>query len=154
MPEPQMSLDAKKAIVRDFLSAHSTLVLSTVGEQGIAHSSPLFYLLAQDLQLYWFSSASSAHSRSIQVSAQAGVSVHNTTFDWREIVGVQMRGEATVAPVEEREPVLSRYTQRFNLGRSVSARIVASTLYVFRPVWIRYIDNSKGLGYGFEFEVR
>lgn len=148
-----MNLDAKKAIVRDFLHAQSTLVLSTVGEQGIAHSTPLFYVVADNLRLYWVSSDSSAHCNHIRTHPQAGVSVHNATSNWREIVGVQMRGLVLVASPDEREPILKRYEERFKIGALFSVALSTSTLYAFRPAWVRYIDNSQGFGYKFEFEL-
>jgi len=140
----------KRATVRQFLEAQSTLVLSTVNDQGMPHSTPLFYVQGEELALYWLSMGSSVHTRNILRGHAISVSVHRSTFAWREIAGVQMRGAAAIAETHERDAMLPRYRSRFQLGRTFTAAIAASSFFVFRPTWVRYLDNSKRFNYKFE----
>jgi uncharacterized protein YhbP (UPF0306 family) len=143
----------RKATVRKFLETQSTLVLSTVNEQGVPHATPLFYVQGEDLALYWLSMRSSEHSKNILRAPAVSASVHRSTFAWREIAGVQMQGIAAIAETREKDVMLRKYRDRFRLGRTFSAAIAASSLFVFRPTWVRYLDNAKRLAYKFEFSI-
>jgi uncharacterized protein YhbP (UPF0306 family) len=143
--------DMTRETVLAFLAEQSTLVLSTVNEHGVAQSAPLFYLLAeQPGMLCWLSSPDSDHSINISRNAQCSAAVFRATDDWTRIAGVQMTGYAAAVSAEEREPILARYCERFSLDETLSAVISKSTLYAFRPAWIRYIDNSRGFGWKLE----
>jgi len=52
-----------------------------------------------------------------------------------------------------RRPIAELYTERFQLGTLFQLGISRSTLFCFRPSWIRYIDNSKRFGYKFEISL-
>jgi uncharacterized protein YhbP (UPF0306 family) len=140
-------------MVERFLRSQSTLTLATTAPDGSPHAAALFYLLHENLRLYWFSSASSGHSRNLERDA-AAVSVHRHTDEWRKIRGVQMRGTAAkVKGRAARRAIAGLYMKRFRLGRLWEAGIARSTLYCFQPDWVRYIDNSKGFGYKFELAL-
>lgn len=142
------------ATVAAFLKDQSTLALATVAGDGSPRVTPLFYLLEDDLQMYWFSSASSEHSRSLRRNPAVAVTVYRDTERWREIRGVQMRGAAqAVGDRTLRRSIAEAYAERFQLGKVLQAGIARSSLYVFEPSWIRYIDNSRRLGYRFEVRI-
>jgi hypothetical protein len=52
-----------------------------------------------------------------------------------------------------RRPIAESYAERFRLGKILQAIISRSSLYTFQPSWIRYIDNSRRLGYRFEVRI-
>jgi uncharacterized protein YhbP (UPF0306 family) len=133
------------------LRAESTVALATTDENGEASVAPLFYIVDGDLNLYWLSSAKSAHSGNLKANPAVAASVFRHTEKWKEICGVQMRGrvEAITDP-ERRKAVVKIYCERFELGNVLRLAIGRATLYAFRPDWFRYIDNSKRLGYRFE----
>ena len=54
--------------IAGLLRSESTLVLSTLGADHDPHATPLFYLAGPELELYWFSSSSSRHSRNPSLS--------------------------------------------------------------------------------------
>jgi uncharacterized protein YhbP (UPF0306 family) len=136
------------------LRSASTLALATSDASGKPYVAPLFYLADGDLRLYWFSSPSSRHSRNLKANAAAAVTVYRSTRDWKNIRGVQMRGEATVVrDRERRRGVAQSYAERFHLGSMFDAAMARSSLYQFLPVWVRYIDNSVRFGYRFEAAV-
>jgi uncharacterized protein YhbP (UPF0306 family) len=143
-------LDAIAAL----LKSQSTMALATVGEDGAARVTPLYYLADEELRLYWFSSAASAHSKSLLKNPAVAVAVYRPSEGWREIRGVQMRGvAAVVADRARRRTVAEAYAERFHLGRALRAGMARSRLYAFEPEWVRYIDNSRGFGRGFEAPV-
>jgi uncharacterized protein YhbP (UPF0306 family) len=59
-----------------------------------------------------------------------------------------------VSDARERRAMLAGYRRRFGLGAALSAAIAQATLYVFRPSWIRYLDNGRGFGYKAEIILR
>jgi uncharacterized protein YhbP (UPF0306 family) len=142
------------ATVTAFLKAQSTLALATVAADGSPRVTPLFYLLEDGPRIYWFSSAASEHSRSLRRNPAAAVTVYRDAERWREIRGVQMRGAArAVGDRALRRSIAESYAERFQLGKVLQAGIARSSLYVFEPSWMRYIDNSRRFGYRFEVQL-
>ncbi len=145
--------------VRDLLQSQSTLTLATVDEQGHPDAAPLFFFLQNDLPqndltLYWLSSADSRHSINLRVRPQAAVGVYASVNRWEKIRGVQLEGTATeVSDPRQRREIIAGYRRRFRLGVVLSAAITQSTLYAFRPRWLRYTDNARGFGYHVEMEM-
>ena len=138
-------------LIGALLRGQSTLSLATVDAQGMACVAPLFYIADEDLTLYWLSSPSSEHSVNLLREPRAAATVYRDTDNWKKICGVQMRGVVTqVVYTEERKLLVDRYCQRFQLGTVLRLAISQSTLYAFRPAWIRYIDNARHFGYKFE----
>jgi uncharacterized protein YhbP (UPF0306 family) len=64
-----------------------------------------------------------------------------------------MRGAVTAITGRQRRPIAEAYVERFRLGTLFRAAMVRSSLYAFRPRWVRYIDNSRGFGFRFELDV-
>ena len=139
------------AKIESLLRAQSTLALATVNEQGLATVAPLYYLVDEDLNLYWVSSEKSEHSRNLLRESRVAGTVYVETERWKEICGVQMRGIASkVTEPERRKLILEKYCKRFHLGRVFRLVIRQSTLYAFRPEFFRFIDNTTGFASGFE----
>lgn len=142
---------ARRKQLSDFLDAENTLTLATVADDGTPHACSLFYVLREPLLLYWVSSRSSLHSVHIGAAKKVSVCVQHATSRWQEIRGVQMQGYARVVEdAELRKLVHGQYAKRFSLGAFLKLALGKSTLYEFRPEWLRYIDNSKHFGYKFE----
>ena len=145
---------ARLALVARFLEGQSIMALATTGPGGSPSVAPLFYLPGDALSLYWFSSSSSRHSRNLKENPEAAVSVYDSTWEWKEIRGVQMRGAASAVTDRQcRLLAAEAYTERFRLRGLFEAAISRSTLYCFVPAWVRYIDNSRRFGYKFEISV-
>ena len=75
------------------------MTLATVGEHGNPYVAPLFFLLRDDLTLYWLSSADSRHSIHLRARPQAAVAVYASVNRWEKIRGAQMEG--TVSEVSD-----------------------------------------------------
>jgi len=145
--------DRQKKLQRigSLLRQGSTLALATVDEQGLASVAPLFYLVDEDLNLYWLSSEKSEHSRNLLREPRMAATVYAETNQWRQIHGVQMRGAASVVTeTARRKMLIDQYCQRFQLGKIFQLVIRRSTLYVFHPSFFRMIDNSTSFASGFE----
>jgi uncharacterized protein YhbP (UPF0306 family) len=139
--------------VAGLLKSQNTLALSTLAG-GEPRSTPLFYLVDDDLRLYWFSSASSEHSRTLRLKPEAAIAVYRPTAEWRQIQGVQMRGRVSaVSDRERRRAISALYCERFVLGRFFKTAMARARLYVFEPHWVRFVDNSKRPGYRFEIRL-
>ncbi len=140
--------------IAGFLESETTLALATAASDGTPCVAPLFYVPRAGARLFWFSSPSSRHSRNLRKNPRAAGTVYRRTGDWKKIRGVQMLG--SVLPVSDaalRREVVQAYTERFHLGALFEAQIRKSTLYCFRPEWLRYIDNSRRFGYKFEVSL-
>jgi uncharacterized protein YhbP (UPF0306 family) len=141
-------------LVAALLDAENTLALATVDESGIASAAPLFFIADEHLCLYWLSSSDSLHCENLQREPLASVTIYRHAENWKEIRGVQMRGIAsTVTNSLRRRALIRAYGERFHLGTMFRSTLALSTLYVFRPDHLRYIDNSRRFGFKFELTL-
>jgi hypothetical protein len=140
---------------RELLQSQSTMTLATVDDHGRPCATPLFYLLREDLSLYWLSSADSRHSANLRNRPQASVAIYAPVDRWEKIRGVQMEGAVQeITDSDERRRTISAYRRRFRLGTVLSVAIANATLYRFQPSWLRYLDNDRGFGYKVELVLR
>lgn len=140
--------------IRDLLDRQMTLVLATADGDARPRSTPLFFICGDDLQLYWFSSRRSLHSRNCARSPLASVAVFSPADKWQEIRGVQFDGfVSVVADRILRRRLTGAYCEHFRLGDEFGGTIRRSALYCFRPQWARYLDNARGFGFRFELKL-
>lgn len=143
MGDRPKELESVAALLRE----QSTLALSTTDEVGQACVAPLFYLVDEDLNLCWLSSATSLHSVNLIRVPTAAATVYRNVQIWKDICGVQMHGTVTVInDKKRRREVIDAYCQRFQLGTLFRLPISRCALFAFRPEFIRYIDNSRRFG--------
>ena len=140
-------------LVAGFLKSGSTLALSTSDDAGSPGVAPLFYLPGDNLELYWFSSPRSGHSRNLKKDPAAAVAVYDHAATWEDIRGCQLLGAVAVVTGRPRRAIAEAYAERFRLGLLFRGAMARSRLYVFRPRWVRYIDNSRGFGFKFELDL-
>jgi hypothetical protein len=138
-------------LVAALLGEETTLSLATTGEDGQACMAPLFYIVDENLSLYWLSSESSLHSLNLAANPCAAATIYRSVESWKQIRGVQLRGTVSKMTEPKRRAVLIKsYCERFKLGRVPRLALRLSTLYSFQPDFIRYIDNARGFGSKFE----
>jgi uncharacterized protein YhbP (UPF0306 family) len=136
------------------LRSESTMVISTCSHGDAPHATPLFYLTGAQFELYWFSSPSSIHSRNVAKAPEASAVVYAPTDQWQRIRGVQMRGTVhKITQRTQRREISKAYCARFDLGILFRAVMARNSLYVFRPCWVRYLDNTRAFGFKFETEL-
>lgn len=142
-------------MVAALLGDEITLSLATTGKDGVPCVAPLFYIVDENLSLYWLSSKSSLHSLNLARTPRAAAAVYRSAKSWREIRGVQMSG--TVSKVTEpgrRSTLVKAYCERFKLGRALRLVVQQSRLYALQPEFFRFIDNAQGFGCKFELTRR
>ena len=147
-------MDEKLNKIQRLLDSETTLTLSTADASFTPHSSPLFFVRGAQLQLYWFSSRRTIHSRNCARNPSASVAVYRHAATWREIRGVQMQGTVSVVAASPlRSELAGRYAERFQLSSALRLVMRHSTMYCFYPRWVRYVDNARRFGYKFELEI-
>lgn len=149
-----MDMNDTREAIRAFLESQSTLALATVNAAGQAEVAPLFYVSDEALGLYWLSSESSRHSVNLAARPRVSATIYPTVWNWNDIRGVQIEGEAQAVRDERvRERMLQSYLAKFLLPSSFDTIIAATTLYVLKPAWLRWLDNGVQFGYKAEIEL-
>ena len=144
-----------QAAVAAFLAAHSTLTLATVDAGGQPMAASLFFVSDGELRLYWVSSPGSRHSQNLARQPLAAVTIHNETWSWTEIAGVQMQGEARpLPPGPEQQAALALYLAKFPFAAQFASELARSDVFCFVPAWVRRIDNGRGFGHRQELGER
>jgi len=142
------------AQVRAFLAERNSLTLATLGPDGNPQAADLYYAETDDLSLYFVSIPGSRHAANIARDPHVAVTIHADTSRWRDIRGVQLEG--TCAPVTgaEQAGAWKRYVAKFPfvLADAALARALKKvSVYRFTPRWLRWIDNTAGLGHNQEW---
>jgi uncharacterized protein YhbP (UPF0306 family) len=149
MSEPDI-----RQIIREFLETQSTLALATINAAGQPESAPVFYVSDDQFNLYWLSGTQVAHSVNLNAHPQVSGSICPTTWQWADIVGLQIKGEARAISDERvREQILLIYLRKFQLPPSFDSIIAGSSLYVLHPTWMRWVNNSIQFGYKTELDL-
>jgi hypothetical protein len=145
------SIEKQLESITTLLRAETTVSLATTGDDGEPCVAPLFYIVDEELSLYWLSAESSRHGLNVKKSPRAAATVYAEAAGWKQIRGVQMRGSVSlVADPARLGALVKAYCERFELGAIFRVAIRRSTLYALRPEYFRYIDNTKRFGYNFE----
>ncbi len=132
----------------------STFVLATADEHGQPYAAPLYFAAHDSLACFFFSSASSQHSQNLAHRPQAAAAFYPESAAWKEIRGVQMRGEAAiVAPGPAWEAAWQVYREKFPFVEALQEEVARNQLYAFKPHWIRLVDNRQGFGYRREWTL-
>ena len=140
--------------IRDFLAAHNTLTLATVGPEGEVHAAAVFYALAADLRLIFLSDPASKHCQHIANNPRVAVTIQADGQRWQRITGMQLHGEARPAADDARDIYLARFPFVYLARTGPLARALKKVrFYQVHPHWIRIIDNRLGFGYKREWRV-
>jgi uncharacterized protein YhbP (UPF0306 family) len=138
-------------VVRNFLDAHTTLTLATVGEAGEPQAADLYYARLDDqAQLCFVSTRSSRHAANIARNPRVAYTVHAVASRWRDIRGVQVEGVCARLAGPAAARAWARYTARFPFVLTdalLGAALAKVDIYAITPRWLRWIDNSVRLGY-------
>ena len=102
MTHPALS-PAELSAIHSFLAAQSTLALATVNADGTPTTAPLFYVSDEELNLYWLSSPRSRHSVNLSERPNVAATIYPTVWEWQEIRGLQIEGQASAIENEDRQ---------------------------------------------------
>lgn len=148
------SLMASEDLLPNDLLSISTMTLATMGVTGETHAAPVYFVADEDLQLYFFSDPESQHSQDIAHQPAAAVAFYPECFSWEDIRGVQMRGEVhLVEPEAGWERAWELYQSKFPFVRALKEIVAENAMYVFKPNWIRLVDNQRGFGFKQEWTL-
>lgn len=126
----------------------STLTLATTDPEGNPHAAPVYFVVDDDVNLYFFSEVKSQHSQHVAQNPKVAAAIYPECEGWRGIKGLQLRGAARlVESAQEWDSAWARYQVKFPFVRALKAVVAKNQLYVFIPSWIRLVDNSRGFGH-------
>jgi uncharacterized protein YhbP (UPF0306 family) len=146
--------DAQRAEVAAFLKKHTTLTIATVDREAWPQAASVFYTSDDALNLYWVSGEKSRHSQNLERVSRVAVTIHNETWDWRDIHGVQIDGQARrVIDPDETDRAWALFRDKFPFTAEFTDQIARSSFYVLKPQWLRLIDNSKYFGHREEYTI-
>ena len=147
----------------EYLAAHNTLTLATVGPDGPA-AAGLFYVSDSQFRLYFLSASHALHVENLRHDASVAVTIQEDYRDWQQIQGIQMRGEARIvtSPLEYAR-TMERYVRKYafiqdfvsdprRAGEILSQKIALSKFHVIVPHWVRWIDNRTGFSFRREYD--
>ena len=155
--------ETTEAAIGRLLRGCNTLSLATC-DNNTPWAASVFFVADKDLSLYFISASGSRHSRNADSNPRVAATVNGEHSDWLQISGLQLEGKLRLAPVSERERILSLYLGKFpqleklqqqprnDQEKLIAARLLSSDFYQLKPATIRLIDNSRG--FGFKQEVR
>ncbi len=140
--------------IRELLETVSTMTLATTHSESNPHAAPVYFVADDGMQLYFFSEAKSQHSQYIAQNSKVAVAIYPQCEGWRDIKGVQMRGDVRlVESSREWDSAWEQYQVKFRFVRTLKAVLAKNQLYVFIPSWIRLVDNSQGFGFKKEWNL-
>ena len=138
------------------LLALPLITLATVGVDGFPHAASVYFAAGTGAdadagdghRLYFFSSIDSQHGRDLATNPAAAVTISPLVEGWRDIYGMQMRGEVHPVPAgPEWERACQLYLARFPFAAKLKEEVARNILYVFTPQWLRLVDNWRGFGF-------
>jgi uncharacterized protein YhbP (UPF0306 family) len=142
------------AAVSAFLKKQTTLTIATVDREAWPQAADVFYVNDDALNLYFVSGQKSRHALNLVRVSRVAVTVHNATWDWRDIQGVQIEGEArAITDPDERDLAWGLFRGKFPFVAEFTDQIVRSSFYVVTPRWVRLIDNTREIDYREEFKL-
>jgi uncharacterized protein len=146
-----------RARIAQQLAAHTTLTLATAGKDGVPAAAAVFYACDAGLNLYFLSEVGTEHVLNLAGNPVVAGTIQADGQDWREIRGLQVRGEAMQVAGTEAAHAAATYARKYAFiaallsgagGPGVLAGPLARAhFYVLRPRWFRLIDNTVRFGF-------
>jgi uncharacterized protein YhbP (UPF0306 family) len=131
----------------------TTMTIATIGVDGSPHAAAVYYACDDQINIYFFSDAESQHTLDISHEPRAAITVSGEHDGWQKIHGLQMRGIITAIQSKgEWQKAWDLYQTKFPFVINLQEIVVINQMYVFKPHWIRLIDNRKGFGFKQEWE--
>ena len=131
------------------------MTLATTDLQGNPHAAPVYFVHDEEMRLYFYSDENSLHCHHIAENPKAAVAIYPEYQGWRDIKGLQLRGQ--VHPVQstpEWDNAWALYQRKFPFVRTLKAIIAQNRLYTFIPDWIRLVDNAREFGFKKEWNLK
>jgi uncharacterized protein YhbP (UPF0306 family) len=144
--------EAQRTEVAAFLKKQTTLSIASVDREGWPQAANVFFASDDALTLYWVSGEKSRHSQNLERVSRIAVTIYHETWDWRDIHGVQIEGNARrLTDPDETDRAWALFRDKFPFTAEFTDQIARSAFYMLTPLWIRLLDNSKYFGHREEF---
>ncbi len=133
--------------VSSLLADINTMTIATSGAAAGLAAAPVYFVSDEDLHLYFFSSLKSEHGRNIVNTPAVAVAIYPQCIGWRDIQGVQLKGNAY--PVKDAARwnfVWELYQEKFPFVKRFKYLTKLEQLFEFIPSWVRLVDNRKSFG--------
>lgn len=131
-----------------YLEAHHVMTLATAGADG-PWAAAVFYV-NKGFHLYFFTEEKTRHGSHLLMNPVVAATIQEDYRDWREIKGIQLRGEATPVGTLEKTRVTALFVRKFPsmsiflAGPKTAAALARAEVYKLVPNEIWYLDNRKG----------
>lgn len=142
------------AQVRAFLAEQHILSLASIGPDGSPQAANLYYAQAGDWALYFVSVPGSRHAANLARDPRVAVTIHADSQGWRDIRGLQLEGTCSRVSGARRAEAWACYIARFPFvltDAALAGDLQKVDLYCITPRWLRWIDNTAGLGHNREW---
>lgn len=123
------------------------MTIATVGKDTVPHAATVYFAADSSLNFYFLSAKHSQHIQDLVNNTQAAVTIFPIISKWQEIRGLQMLGNVQeVSGVIKQAKEWAILAIKFPDILGLDIEILRNQLYVFKPTWIRLIDNRDGFG--------
>ena len=130
--------------IQEFMENHNTMTLATHGKDGTG-AAAVFYAIKKSTSLVFVSNPESEHIKNLEINKMCAATIQDDGLEWKEIKGLQLKGEINQANEKYWENYLRKYPY-IRTNEELSEALEKVNLYEFRITWARLIDNTKGFG--------
>ncbi len=136
--------------VRYVLDQVNVMSLATADEHGTPYAANVYFAADEQLNIYFVSSASTAHSQHVLSRAEVAITIYPEVDGYRKIHGLQLRGCATPVAGDAWEAAWEIYLNKFTFVAKLAAMVKSQQVFCCKPHWIRFIDNRVAFGHKWE----
>ena len=157
-------LEAAHERIADFLAAHTTLTLATVGQERAPAAAAVFYAHDDDLTLYFLSEEKTRHAQNLLANPVVAGTIQADHQDWRVIRGLQLEGRAERVPATRQAHAVAVYVRKFAFvagllagaqgPAALSGPLAKARFWQLTPDWFRLTDNTIRFGHKEELDLR
>ncbi len=121
------------------------MTLATYGMDGTEAAAVFYATIKKSASLVFVSSPESNHIMNLEMSKKCAATIQDDGLEWKEIKGLQLKGEINQANEKYWGNYLRKYPY-IRTNKELSKALEKVNLYEFRITWARLIDNTKGFG--------
>jgi len=131
--------------INNFIQKHNTLTLATERNHEV-FAAALFYVPVDNCEaLVFVSNPKSDHIKNIEYNSKCAATIQENNLDWKNIKGIQIKGEIKLAKEEYWEIYLKEFDY-ISSSETLKKAMEKVKLYKLKIKWARFIDNAKGFG--------
>ena len=131
--------------IQEFMENHNTMTLATHGMDRTGAAAVFYTTIKKSASLVFVSNPESDHIKNLEISKKCAATIQDDGLEWKEIKGLQLKGEINQANEKYWGNYLRKYPY-IRTNEELSKALEKVNLYEFRITWVRLIDNTKGFG--------